>query len=426
MQKRKLTQVEIKSICKQINHFKYTPSPIRTSILNKLRRGLTQQLKKVEVYPSIVPELIKAVKKEFFATIACPGEAVGVVMAQSIGERQTQMTLNSFHKAGLISATVVTGVPRFSELLNATKNPKSRTCLIKFKDKCETIAQAREQGKNIIFTDVESICKKIETAPLSTEIWYDVFCDINEVDISDFTHMIRIELNQDELYKRNISTQEIVRAVKYNFEDVECIASPLEQSLIDIFYRAPDDETESEIQVFSDNVFIPNILKIKVSGIDDIKDIFFQDDEITGEWGAMTHGSNFKELAALPCVDFECLVSNDMWEIYNNLGIEAARQFLIDEFTHVVSSDGTYINERHIMLATDIMTQFGTILSVSRYGMKREQVGPLAKASFEESLDNFMKAGAYGEIDETKGCSGSIMIGKQVKAGTGICELVLE
>ena len=91
MQKRKLTQVEIKSICKQINHFKYTPSPIRTSILNKLRRGLTQQLKKVEVYPSIVPELIKAVKKEFFATIACPGEAVGVVMAQSIGERQTQI-----------------------------------------------------------------------------------------------------------------------------------------------------------------------------------------------------------------------------------------------------------------------------------------------------------------------------------------------
>ena len=78
------------------------------------------------------------------------------------------------------------------------------------------------------------------------------------------------------------------------------------------------------------------------------------------------------------------------------------------------------------MLIADIMTQLGGIVSVSRYGMKREITGPVAKASFEESLDNFMKAGAYGEIDETKGCSGSIMIGKQVKAGTGICELVLE
>ena len=115
-----------------------------------------------------------------------------------------------------------------------------------------------------------------------------------------------------------------------------------------------------------------------------------------------------------------------MWEIYHNLGIEAARQFLIDEFTFVVSSDGSYINARHIMLVSDIMTQHGSILSISRYGIKREQTGPIAKASFEESLDNFMKAGAFGETDITDGCSASIMLGKMTKAGTGLCELLLE
>ena len=138
------------------------------------------------------------------------------------------------------------------------------------------------------------------------------------------------------------------------------------------------------------------------------------------------NGSNFKERGSLSNIEFSELISNDMWEIYHNLGIEAARQFLIDEFTFVVSSDGSYINARHIMLVSDIMTHHGTILSVSRYGIKREQTGPLAKAAFEESLDNFMKAGAFGETDNTNGCSASIMLGKTTKAGTGLCELLLE
>ena len=78
------------------------------------------------------------------------------------------------------------------------------------------------------------------------------------------------------------------------------------------------------------------------------------------------------------------------------------------------------------MLIADIMTQLGGIVSVSRYGMKREITGPVAKASFEESLDNFMKAGAFGEVESTKGCSASVMIGKTCKLGAGLCDIVLE
>jgi hypothetical protein len=113
-----------------------------------------------------------------------------------------------------------------------------------------------------------------------------------------------------------------------------------------------------------------------------------------------------------------------MWDIYESLGIEAARQFLIDEFMNVVSSDGTYINICHVMLLVDLMTFSGSISSISRYGIKRDQAGPLAKASFEESLDNFLKAGVFGDVESTKGVSASIMCGKRSKIGSGLCDLL--
>ena len=115
---------------------------------------------------------------------------------------------------------------------------------------------------------------------------------------------------------------------------------------------------------------------------------------------------------------------NDMWEIYNVLGIEAAREFLIDEFMNVVSSDGTFINERHVSLLVDIMTFAGTIHSISRYGMKKANVGVLSKASFEESLDNFLKCAIQGEIETTNGVSASIMCGKRANLGSGISKII--
>jgi DNA-directed RNA polymerase II subunit RPB1 len=351
---------------------------------------------------------------------------VGIIGAQSIGERQTQMTLNTFHRAGLISTTVVTGVPRFTELLNATKHPKSRSCTIRFKQQPTSIAEARENGKKIVHITLKDIVSDIELlAEIPDEIWYDIYCTIHDVNITDYSHVIRCSLNGENMFKRQIVPKDIVDAIECNFDEVRCVVSPLKVGVVDVFFKYEDEDEETDVEMFSDSILIPNLLGIKISGVDDIKDIFYQDDE-DGNWYAVTNGSNFKELGSLSNIEFSELVSNDMWEIYHNLGIEAARQFLIDEFTFVVSSDGSYINARHIMLVSDIMTQHGSILSISRYGIKREQTGPIAKASFEESLDNFMKAGAFGETDSTDGCSASIMLGKMTKAGTGLCELLLE
>ena len=428
MQKRNLTQVEIKSICNQIVGFRDLPVAIGNSVKSNLRTQIREQLQDLEVYPNVIPFMIKEVRKQYHTTLADPGEMVGIIGAQSIGERQTQMTLNTFHRAGLISTTVVTGVPRFTELLNATKHPKSRNCTIRFNEQPQSIADARENGKKIVHIILKDIIADISLLKeIPQEIWYDVYCAIHDVDITQYSHVVRCQLNGEQLFKRQIVPKDIVRALEENFEDIKCVVAPLKVGVIDVFFKHDEDcdDDEDDVELFCDSVLIPNLLGIKISGIDNIKEIFYQDDD-DGNWYAVTNGSNFKELGSLSNIEFSELISNDMWEIYHNLGIEAARQFLIDEFTFVVSSDGSYINARHIMLVSDIMTHHGTILSVSRYGIKREQTGPLAKAAFEESLDNFMKAGAFGETDNTNGCSASIMLGKTTKAGTGLCELLLE
>ena len=181
---------------------------------------------------------------------------------------------------------------------------------------------------------------------------------------------------------------------------------------------------ENIIKIYLEEVVIPVLNDIYICGTKGITDIYYK--KIDDNWTIETDGTNLSEVLALDNVDVYNTISDDMWEILNCFGIEAAREFLIDEFMNVVSSDGTYINERHVTVLVDIMTSSGTINSVSRYGMKKGEMGALAKASFEESIDNFLKAGAFGEIESTNGVSASIMVGKRSKVGTGICDLVMD
>jgi DNA-directed RNA polymerase II subunit RPB1 len=114
-------------------------------------------------------------------------------------------------------------------------------------------------------------------------------------------------------------------------------------------------------------------------------------------------------------IDATQTLSNNVWDVYHILGIEAAREFLIEEFSRIMS----VINLCDIQLLVDTMTYSGTLSSISRHAMKRDQAGSLAKAGFEETLDNFCKAGLYGETDNLHGVSASIICGKLAKIGTG-------
>ncbi|NDE16529.1 hypothetical protein EBZ80_16525 [bacterium] len=137
-------------------------------------------------------------------------------------------------------------------------------------------------------------------------------------------------------------------------------------------------------------------------------------------------GACLRELAAHPCVSFASLRTNDMWDVYDLMGIEGTRQFLLDEFTKIMSDDGSFVHPSHVQLLIDIMTRHGTITSISRYGMKKESAGPLSRASFEEVMDHFLTASVFQEEEDLSGVSASIICGKRAKIGTGLCDLLMK
>ena len=434
--KRKLTSSEIDDILTVISPPKTLPKEVQTGIRNKICKDLKCQLEKIVIYPNKIRELKNEIERQYFKTIAPPGESVGVLTAQSIGERQTQMTLNTFHSAGLAIKTVVTGVPRFSELLNATKNPKAVSCEIRFRNGNDTISNLRKTiGNSLREFRLKDLVDQLDIIKnKQPEKWYQNFIDIYDVDISEYSYCLSMKINRDKICRYSIPLYLIVEKIESEYDDLKCIASPEKYGEIDVYVdtsqiELPEDQVsfiteENKEIIYIENVVVPNLETILICGIPGIKDFFYKKDDHNDKWMVDTEGSNFINLLSHPKVINEEVMCNNMWEIYNVLGIEAAREFLIDEFMNVVSSDGTFINERHVSLLVDIMTFAGTIHSISRYGMKKANVGVLSKASFEESLDNFLKCAIQGEIESTSGVSASIMCGKRANLGSGLSKII--
>jgi DNA-directed RNA polymerase beta' subunit len=455
--KRVLTTTEINQILDEFDKqklYQNIPKATRDAMLLQIKDNVKEQLVKIKIFPNGIENLKNDIIKYYHSTQIEAGASVGIVTAQSIGERQTQMTLNTFHSAGMAIATVITGVPRFGELLNATTNPKMVSCQIYFKNDDEDLDTLRRY----IGSDLRQFTLKDLTINYKTgykeqpESWFQTYLLFNDIDASNICGTsetteymcFTVILDPKILYEYIISLKTIAQKISDEYEDIIVIPSPIDKHQLDIFIDTSQvtngDEFESletAYQLYMDNVVVPSLFEIVVCGIPGINNFFFkrynEDDKFLKSlpdnipksgWMVETQGSNYIKLLAHPKIKTNIVISNNMWDIYDSLGIEAARQFLIDEFMNVVSSDGTYINICHVMLLVDLMTFSGTIASISRYGIKRDQAGPLAKASFEESLDNFLKAGVFGDVETTKGVSASIMCGKRSKIGSGLCDLL--
>jgi DNA-directed RNA polymerase II subunit RPB1 len=177
-----------------------------------------------------------------------------------------------------------------------------------------------------------------------------------------------------------------------------------------------------------DNVVIRGITDIKNLVIPDNKKTIKEDGEYIDktEYILQSDGVNLLEVFNSKYVDFERTYSNDINEIYGKLGVEAARNILIEEISSVCDDAGEYINSRHIELLVDTMTNRGYLTAINRQGINRGDVGPLAKSSFEDTTDQFIKAGMFGEKDKLKGVSSNIMMGQTIKSGTGLTDLLLD
>ena len=413
-------------------------------------------------------QIIQQVAYLFEKSRISPGEMVGAVAAQSIGEPATQMTLNTFHYAGVSAKSNVTrGIPRLRELLGVTKNLKSPSTIIYLKDHIRENQNKSQYAKNKIeYTVIKDIVTK-------TQIYYDPKNVGYETDIEEdkgilsiykeFLHMdkgedydyeetapwiIRFTFNKELMMDNGIVMEDVYLSINnYDNEKLQFIYSDdnSKELIGRISIRAELKGDQDEfLNGLSDQTDVLSIFKkiqedilsnVVIKGIKGITNIVMsektvhqkEENEITSKkvWVLETDGINILDVFNSEFVDFTNTYSNDILEIYGVLGIEAARNLLIEEITSVMQ-DASYINNRHIELLCDIMTNKGYLTAINRQGINRGDTGPLAKCSFEDTTDQLIKAGLFGEKDKLNGVSSNIMMGQTIKAGTGMCDIFLD
>uniref|UniRef100_A0A6C0CZZ1 DNA-directed RNA polymerase n=1 Tax=viral metagenome TaxID=1070528 RepID=A0A6C0CZZ1_9ZZZZ len=427
--KRSLTESEINDILSFIVPKKGIPIETAESIVNSHKKYFRTQLSKQLVYPEIIPILKIKLEKIYNESMIQPGESVGILCAQSIGEKNTQLTLNTFHKAGQSEKAVTAGVPRFQELLNATRDPRAINCKVFFKYGNSTIQELRETiGSSIVGLTLSDISSNIKIyMNKKPEKWYETYKILYNNNFENYKNCISITLNIAKLFEYKITIEEVAHAITNSYADLCCIFSPPSIGQLDVFVdtsniNLPAERilfinTENAPEIFMEECVQPTLEKMLICGIPGITYIYYTREK--DEWIIETEGSNYSKILAHPKVDMTKTISNNVWDIYETLGIEAARQFLIEEFMEIM--DG--INVCHSKLLVDRMTFSGTIASISRYTLRKEDSGPFGKSSFEESLSNFCAAAAVGDLEPVRGVSSAIVCGKRANIGSGMCEL---
>ncbi len=452
--KRKLTGKEIEELVSFIEPNQHIPAPTADSLTTVSRSLLISQLDQIEIYPKMIPLLAEEIKKSYLETLVQAGECVGVITAQCIGERQTQSNLNLFHKAG--SADKQPIVSKFAELLNATNKPKAPSYFIYFQNGNKTVKELREtMGYDIVQITIKQLVKDLQICiKKKPESWYKAFFIMKEENYDQWaekwTDCVSIKIDMNILYEYKLKLEEIADDIMFKYSDIYCVYSPDCFGRLDVYVDTSNIELPEKILVYinEDNmkdiyleeVVQPMLESNIVCGISGIVDRFFVKDNKTEEWFVETQNSRekpmkmafrnskekpldsvrrFKTVLSHPRVNMIRTTSNNVWDILHTFGIEAARQYMINEFSIIMEG----INTCHVMLLVDKMTYNGSIASISRYTMRRDDSGVLSRASFEETLDNLLNAGVFGQDEPTQGVSASIICGKIAQIGTGMCDL---
>lgn len=365
---------------------------IRGEVSEKVYEDLKEALREEQVTKEELDEIIKETIRRYKYSMVEPGEAVGVVAAQSMGEPSTQMTMRTFHYAGVAELNVTLGLPRIIEIVDARKQPSTPSMTI-YLD--EEYAKDREKATQI--------ARRIETVTIE-----DVMKNA-EIDLID--SKVHLILDEEELEKRDITVETIVKKLSR--------------------YKVEIEHEGNVISLKSPNPSIKNLRKLLnkvketyIRGIKGINRVVMRKED--EGYVIYTEGSNLKDVLKIKGVDITRTKTNDIIEIEKNLGIEAARNAIIHEILDTLEEQGLRVDVRHIMLVADMMCVDGTVKAIGRHGVSGEKASVLARAAFEITVDHLLKAGVKGEIDELDGIVENVIVGKPVKLGTGMVELVMK
>ncbi len=320
------------------------------------------------------------------------GEAVGLLSAESIGEPGTQMTLNTFHFAGVAEMNVTTGLPRIIEILDCTKSLATPMMEIHLESPYNKGKEIKEFAESIKETRLKHIAA--------------------EFSVNVAKAAIDVTLSQEKLQALRINATAVVKAV----EVVRGIQVKADGNVLTI---KPKSKEEAINEVFKLKDKLKEIFICGVKGITQVLPIKKGDEYII-----VTAGTNLKEILVMDGIDKEKTISNDIAEIGTVLGIEAARQAIINEVIKVIDAQGLNVDVRHIMLVSDTMCSSGTIKGLTRYGIVNEKSSVLARASFETPLKHIVEAAISGETDKLNSVVENVMLNQPVPIGTGLPGLV--
>lgn len=454
---RKLTSEEIEDILDFLTIDSEKEWETAVQIYNNIKNELVTSLSEVEIYPQKIPELKEKIIYSYNSSRIQEGHAVGVDAALAIGEPTTQCTLNTFHSAGISAANVTLGVPRFNEVLNASKNQKTNVMkarllnnnknLQEVRDKCRSIFEELYVDQSIDKHDI--VYKRYDNLNDNDKKWYKCWDMLYNKDYRKCDWSIRLYFNKLTLVQHKITIQKISSIIFSEYGDCFVVESPTHIAILDIYIDTtnidcPEDifnmkkkvgrkfDSEKDFSFINDenkdyffirSVALEYILDIKLSGMEGIQKTYYQKDSSTGEWLIECSGTNMRATMNHPDIDFKTVQSNNMWEILVVLGIEAARKFLISEITTIISFGGTFIDPAHATLLADSMTSTGTISSVNRYGIGKGIGGVFTAASFEQSHQTMLDAPIRGVSDDLSTVSAAIIMGKRMPIGTGYFDM---
>jgi len=420
-------------------------------------------LEKKRFHDSAIQVLLESIVLRFKQAIISPGEMVGIVAGQSIGEPTTQLTLNTFHTAGSAKSNATRGVPRIEEILRLTKFPKtpSLTVFLKGEDRFQK-EKANAYSKIMRYTKLVNVVKQVEIVfdPVDNrsqlpedQKLMNQFLEFERLVESSSTEsaatfanrskwIVRLEVDAETLFENNITMDDIDFAIQNSHLGpfVQCVYSDFNSDNL-VFRIAVDQAALSKRKAakaldFNDDIytlklfqetFLNNIVLRGVEGIKnvllrEVKNFAFEEDgqfKKKDMWVLDTTGSNLLDVLALDYIDTYKTYTNNISEIFDVLGIEATRQSIFNEMEDVMESSGSiYINYHHLSLLCDRMTANKELVAIFRTGILNDDIGPIAKATFEVQTDEFLKAARHGELDTMRGVSANVMCGQTGYYGT--------
>lgn len=330
-------------------------------------------------------KLEEVVKRFYLESKFEPGEAIGIIAAQSISEPATQMTMRTYHFAGTAGIRVTFGLPRLMEIFDAKRDPETPMMTIYMKKEFNNVNNATKLAEEIIEKKIINLIKRIAL-------------NLNE-------NSIEIELMDK---RKNDSVSKVVRDMFKDF-NVKIKGDKIVVT------------SKTEIDIKSLQKIKEKILNLQVGGITGISNAVVRKEE---DWIINTIGSNLESVLALKEVEDKRTITNNIHETAKVLGVEAARNMIISEALKTMQEQALDIDVRYVMLVGDIMTFSGSVDSIGRYGVAGNKTSILARAAFEETIKHLVRASIRNEVDTLQGIFENIMIGQVAPSGTGMFDLI--